>query len=273
VAALQGEQLYERFGLNRLPAVLIRGDLAVNLFQVGAFAEGIAIGEAGVRLAEAVNHPLSLVTAYRNVAVGYLVKGDLHQALPLLERAMQLCQEADLPFDVSLTAQPLGLAYVLSGRVEEAVLLLERAIELATRHGRGPGPLRLPLSQAHLHAGRFEEARILAERVLEGARTGKQRPLEARTLHLLGDIAAQRASPDAALAEAHYRQALTLAKELGMRPLQAHCHWGLGTLYAATGQREQARAELSAAIEMYRDMDMAFWLPQAEAALAQVAQP
>jgi len=56
-----------------------------------------------------------------------------------------------------------------------------------------------------------------------------------------------------------------------MRPLQAHCHRGLGTLYATIGQQEQARAELSAAIELYRAMDMTFWLPQAEAALAQVA--
>ena len=71
-------------------------------------------------------------------------------------------------------------------------------------------------------------------------------------------------------AEAHYHQALALAEELGMRPLQAHCHRGLGTLYATTGQREQARAELSTAIDLYRAMDMTFWLPQAEAALAQV---
>ena len=92
-------------------------------------------------------------------------------------------------------------------------------------------------------------------------------------MHLLGDIAAQRASPEAAAAEAHYRQALTLAEELGSRPLQAHCHCGLGTLYTATGQREQARAALSTAIALYRDMDMTFWLPQTEAALAQVAQP
>ena len=70
--------------------------------------------------------------------------------------------------------------------------------------------------------------------------------------------------------KSHYRQALTLAQELGMCPLQAHCHRSLGTLYAAAGQREQARAELSTAVEMYRVMDMTFWLPQTEAALAQV---
>ena len=55
-----------------------------------------------------------------------------------------------------------------------------------------------------------------------------------------------------------------------MRPLVAHCHLGLGTLYATTGQRAQARTELAAAIDLYRAMDMTFWLPQAEAALAPV---
>jgi len=55
-----------------------------------------------------------------------------------------------------------------------------------------------------------------------------------------------------------------------MRPLQAHCHLGLGTLYATTGRREPARTALAAAIALYRTIDMAFWLPQAEAALAQV---
>jgi hypothetical protein len=55
-----------------------------------------------------------------------------------------------------------------------------------------------------------------------------------------------------------------------MRPLQAHCHLGLGTLYAEISQQELAHAELAMAIELYRGMDMTFWLPQAEAALAQV---
>jgi Flp pilus assembly protein TadD len=55
-----------------------------------------------------------------------------------------------------------------------------------------------------------------------------------------------------------------------MRPLQAHCHRGLGALYATTGRREQARAELDTAIELYRAMEMTFWLPQTEAAQAQL---
>ena len=68
----------------------------------------------------------------------------------------------------------------------------------------------------------------------------------------------------------YYHQALALANELGMRPLRAHCHRGLGTLYGQTGQAEQARAELSTATRMYREMEMTFWLPETEAALSAV---
>jgi hypothetical protein len=75
--------------------------------------------------------------------------------------------------------------------------------------------------------------------------------------------------PEMEKAEASYRQALALAEELGMRPLQAHCHRGLGTLYGRVGRVQRARAELSTAIALYRAMEMTFWLPQAEAALAQ----
>jgi tetratricopeptide (TPR) repeat protein len=100
----------------------------------------------------------------------------------------------------------------------------------------------------------------------------KERGNEAMALCALGDIAAQHDSPDVEQAQTHYLQALALATELGMRPLQAHCHLGLGTLYARTGQWEQARAELAAALVLYRDMAMTFWLPQTEAALAQVEE-
>ena len=88
-------------------------------------------------------------------------------------------------------------------------------------------------------------------------------------LHQHGVVHAHAAPPDAAQAEAHYQQALALAEELGMCPLVAHCHHGLGWLYCQTCRVKQAHAELSAAIDLYRAMDMTFWLPQAEAALAQ----
>jgi uncharacterized protein HemY len=102
--------------------------------------------------------------------------------------------------------------------------------------------------------------------VLPHAQQGEQ----AWALRLLGEIYAHRHPPEAALAEAHFQQALVLAEELGMRPLQAHCHRGLGTLYAKIGRWEDACSELTTAMKLYRAMDMTFWLPDAEAALAQV---
>jgi tetratricopeptide (TPR) repeat protein len=126
------------------------------------------------------------------------------------------------------------------------------------------------LAEAYLVCGRREDTMVHGERALALTREHKEQGHEAWALRLLGAISAQRHPPDVPSAEAHYRQALTVAEALGMSPLQAHCHLGLGTLYARTGQRQQAHAALSAAITLYRALDMAFWLPQAEAVLGQV---
>jgi tetratricopeptide (TPR) repeat protein len=108
------------------------------------------------------------------------------------------------------------------------------------------------------------------QQALEVTRTQKQQGYQAYALRLLGEIAARREPPEVELAEDYYRQALALAEAIGMRPLVAHCHRGLGTLYAAMGRRAEARAELNTAIDLYRAMEMTLWLPEAKAALAEV---
>src|SRR5262249_983681 len=159
-----------------------------------------------------------------------------------------------------------GTAYALSGRVTDALPLLEQAVEDANVAGLlANQPLFIAsVSQGYLLAGCWEAATQSAQRALELARAHKARGWEAHVLCIFGDVARHRDPPASKEAEAHYRQALALADALGMRPLQAHCHLGLGTLSAKTGQGEPARAELSAAIDLYRAMDMTCWLPQAE---------
>ena len=243
--------------------------------RAGQFVEGSALGEEGLRIAEAVGHPESLMFASWGVGLLALRQGDLPRALPLLERAVGLCQDVDFLLWFPWMAPALGTAYTLAGRVADAVPLLAQAMEQATALGQSglPDACRLSLGEAQMLAGRLEEAHALAERALALAREHQERGNEAYALRLLGDIAARREPPESDQAEAHYHQALALAEELGMRPLQAHCHLGLGTLSGRTGQRQQARTELSAAIDLYRAMDMTFWLPQAQAALAQVEEP
>jgi tetratricopeptide (TPR) repeat protein len=156
--------------------------------------------------------------------------------------------------------------------VSAALPLLMRALEqnVAMGYTLGYPPYAVWLGVGYVLAGRVAEALPLGQRALEVAQAQKQQGWQAYALRLLGECAVHEAPPDVACAETSYRQALTLAEGLGMRPLQAHCHRGLGTLYATTGQRERARAELATAIELYQAMAMTFWLPQAERALVQL---
>jgi tetratricopeptide (TPR) repeat protein len=125
------------------------------------------------------------------------------------------------------------------------------------------------LGEAYLLAGRWDEAMRLAARALDLSRAHKERGHEAWSLRLLGKVYAHQHPPAVEQAEASYRQALALAAELAMAPLQAHSHLGLGRLYARSGRLEEACAELSAAVDLFRAMEMTRWLPQAETALAQ----
>jgi tetratricopeptide (TPR) repeat protein len=230
------------------------------------------MAEEGLRIAETVNHPFSLIVTCYGLSVVYLRQGDVHRAIPGLERAMGLCQDWHIPLFLPELAAALGLAYTLDGRVAAGLALVEHGVEQEVASDR---PRRLALfvawlSEAYLLAGRLGDAHQRAAQALDLARQYQQRGNQAWALWLLGESTARQASLDGEPAVSHYRQALALAEELGMRPLQAHCHRGLGTLYSKGGQREQARAELETAIALYRAMDMTFWLPQAEAALAQL---
>ena len=190
----------------------------------------------------------------------------------MLEQSLHVCQTGDIALLLPWVASSLGYAYALSGRLAEALPLLEQAVEqsAAMHLHELPPTLMVYLGEAYLLAGRLEDAHQLAGQALTLARDLKQQGYEAYALRLLGEIAAHGDPPEAAQAESYYRQALALAEELGMRPLQAHCHRGLGTLYATDRPAGQARAALATAMEMYRAMDMTFWLPQTEATLAQV---
>src|SRR2546425_8812542 len=151
---------------------------------------------------------------------------------------MSICHEADIPVYFPRTAAALGAAHTLAGRIADAVPLLTQAMEQATvtEMVSYQTLCLLPLGEAQVLAGRLEEAHALAERAMALAREHQKRGNEAYALRLLGDIAAHRDPPESTLAESFYQQFLALANELGMRPLLAHCHRGLGTLYATLGR-------------------------------------
>jgi class 3 adenylate cyclase/tetratricopeptide (TPR) repeat protein len=272
VTALTGDLRYHRARGAGLLSVISRTWLAWSLAELGSFAEGARCGDEGIRIAEAIDNHWSSISAHVGVGHVYLRQGDVTRAIAVLERGLNLCQEWHIRAYIPAIGSALGYAYALVERLPEALSVLEHAIEEATtiRILAGHTLWVAWRSETTLLAGRVEEALQGAEHALTLAHERKERGHQAWILRLLGAITMHRDPPEFDQAETYYHQALTLANELGMRPLQAHCHRGLGTLYSQTGQSEQARAALSTAIAMYRDMAMTFWLPETEAALAAV---
>jgi tetratricopeptide (TPR) repeat protein len=228
----------------------------------------MAYATEAVRIAEEAAYLSSGIFPQSRLGQLALCQGDLQHAIPMLERALAQCRAADTRLFLSVITANLGQAYALSRRVAEALPLLGQVMVLEDTEMTLYIMIRV--DEAYLLAGRLEEAHTLAERLLALALARQERGHQAYALWLLGEIVPRRDPLQVEPATAHYQQALALANELGMRPLQAHCHLGLGTLYTTTGQREQAHAALITAIAFYRAMDMTFWLPQAEATLAQV---
>jgi tetratricopeptide (TPR) repeat protein len=271
VASLTGELLRQRFGMTGLPAVMSRTWLVGCLADLGEFDEGTTRGDEAIRLAEAAEHPFSLTQANYALGTLFLRQGELYKAIPLLEGGLGVCQTASILTWFSTVAAALGYAYALSERIPEALPLLQQAVAQDTSRVISAGHARRVayLSEAYLLAGRRDEAVDLAASALAFARTLKARGNEAYALWLHGEIYAQREPLAGTAADAYYQQALALAKELGMRPLQAHCYLALGTLSTKRSQLAQARVELSTAIELFHTMGMIFWLPRAQATLAQ----
>src|SRR5262249_49718342 len=98
-------------------------------------------------------------------------------------------------------------------------------------------------------------------------RDHQERGNEADALWLSGEIAWRGDPPDLDAAEAGYRDALSIANALEMRPLVARCHLSLGLLRGEGSRGDAAREHLTTATAMLRAMGMAYWLKTAQAAL------
>jgi tetratricopeptide (TPR) repeat protein len=262
-AGLRRRNVEAADGESGTPSIVLRIQsrawLARTLSECGAFAEGRRHGEEVLRLATLEGRGATLITAHGCLGLLYLTQGDLEHAMRVLEQVLALCRASGNRSDVRVIAAGLGYASALQGHLAEGRALLNHSRQVAW------------LSEVCRLAGRYAEAWQHARQALDLARQQKARGDEALALHQLGAVHAHADPPNVAHAEAHYQPALALAEELGMRPLQADCHHGLGRLYAAMGRREQAHAALSTVIELYSAMEMTFWLPEVKAALAEVA--
>jgi transcriptional regulator with AAA-type ATPase domain/class 3 adenylate cyclase/tetratricopeptide (TPR) repeat protein len=254
---------------NLSPPVGCRTWLALCLASIGQFAESVTWAEAATELAERAEGPLSQVWANYTLGRIHCIRGHFARALAFLERAASLLDRGRFPIYAPRVLASLGTVYTVTGRAKDGLALLERAATEgeANRILYEHAMVLIQLGEAHLE-GSLEEAERRATGAFELARQHGERGNEAWAVHLQSLVAAAHPSAHDDAALTHATRAMTLAEELGMHPLVAHCHLGLGKLYRRIGKRDEAGHHVTTATTMYRAMDMPFWLEQAEAEMA-----
>jgi class 3 adenylate cyclase/tetratricopeptide (TPR) repeat protein len=255
-------------GRGEVDAAWVRRMISQNLVSVladtGRYVDAIRRGEETLRMAEELGHPAPIAWAFCFLGYAHCGRGDVDQAIDLSARSLALARERDVRNLIQAASTCLGAAYTLAGRATEAIARLQEAVETGRPTSRMDFLALVSLGRAYLSAGRVDEAIGRAREALAACREQSMRNLEASALHLLGEIAAGLERPKLEEAERHYHQALGVAEELGMRPLVAHCHLGLGKLYRRTGKSEQATEHLTIAAAMYGEMGMTYWLEKLE---------
>ena len=243
---------YERFGpRSTFQSVGARVWVAMSLAEQGHFAEATTRIEEAVAIADRAEAPHERVWSRFGAGRVAFVQGEVERAAAFLEAILPQVR-GDLSIYISRVGSTLGSTYLLAGRTAEALPLLEEAVA----HDRSIGFLHghslvlALLAHGYLRAGRLDDAARTAGDALTLARRLGERGWEAWTLWVLGELAVERGDAEAA---AHYQGAQQLAVELGMRPLQAHCHAGLARATGAEPERAQAAA-------LYRALGMTRWL-------------
>jgi tetratricopeptide (TPR) repeat protein len=240
VAALPGPLTHERFGGPGAPGLSSRCRLALALAEQGEFTDALAHATEAIAVAEQLARPLEVCDACFAAALVHLRQGDPARAFGVLDQGRAYGERGDLPVELALLASARGAACALAGRVEEAIALLEQAsrdIEAAGLRLRDA--LRATwLGEAYLLAGRLDDAVHIGTLALRLARDRKEGGVEGWAACLVASALARRQQRGPA--EAHYREAIRIADERGMRPLRAHGQLGLGRLAGDAERIEEA---------------------------------
>ena len=230
----------------------------------GEFELALSRCDEAVYIAEAVDQFASRIYAYMALGIVHLRKGNFDLAIQTLERAYQMSERADLRMARAMVAGYLGRAYTLSNQAARAIEILNEAVAAATSMElMADQAMRLAhLGEAYLHIGQVEQATSVAHLALQTSLNYHQRGADAWTQWLLGEINTR--ADNLGAAEGHYCKAMALALKLGMAPLLAHCHFGLGKGHGRAGRNKQSWEHLVAAANLYRTLEMPSWIREVE---------
>ncbi len=266
LAVLPVDWVYEKFGMIAPASVYGRSWLVMSLAELGRFGEAIDHGREAMRIPQGAKHAYTIGLAHRAVGTMHLLKGEWREACQTLEDGIAVLQAAEVALSLAPTLASCAWALAQlaeTGRAEARLGEGEEAMKRLAERGRTQlrGWDYHALGRACLLLGHYEQAKLCADRAIELLEA--QPGAGAHALNLLGDV--ESCSDDLDCAEDHYRRALIIAEERGMRPLLAHSHYGLGKVYRRTNDRKKAHEHLTIARTTFQEAGMTFWTRKASA--------
>ena len=252
------------------PSVGCRTWLALCLAGLGVFDESLGWAEDAVRIADGIDSLQAQVWAWYTLGHVRLGRGDAESSIPALQRALALCDKGEFPVYRPRVLGALGQAQGLMGKVAAGLALLDEALEAAsvTKVVYGYTSLLIAQVETYLEAGRLDDAARVAADALPQARERGERGDEGWLSAALGAIALRRGRPAVGEAIALLEEAIAVARQLGMRPLEARGLLTLGQAHLLIGRPKEAQPHLSEAVDLFRSTAMQRWLGPAEALLA-----
>ncbi|HTO11279.1 MAG TPA: adenylate/guanylate cyclase domain-containing protein [Candidatus Binatia bacterium] len=239
--------------------------LAFTLADLGEFEEAETWADRARAEAEARRHPYSEAIALTLSGQVSTLRGQLERAVAPLSRALQICRDSNLTVWQAIPAALLGQCLVTLDRKEDGLSLLEEGVRLSDELGVKAYLARWAtlLGEGFLAMGDLARAGEIGERALGLARAHGERGHEAAALRLLADVAAAEDDHLSAAAE-RYAAAIAIAEELGLRPLLARSHLGLGQALRRGGRVQEAEEHLATAVVHFSELGMWSWLDRSE---------
>jgi class 3 adenylate cyclase/tetratricopeptide (TPR) repeat protein len=260
IGALDERPQDEFLHLPVLPTVFARCSLAASLAETGLFEEAGVHARDALRRAEASGQPDTIMWALWGMGLFALLQGASEHALSVFERLMEMCTVHDLDAYRSRIMAALGCAKARMGLVREGYVLVEQAVALDkfAEPELTKSFAITALSEAALLAGELDEAYAIANQAVERTRRNGERSAQAYACWLQAIIQTELGA-NLEPADSPFQTARTIATQLGLRPLLAHCELGLGDMYQRLGFSREASTHRQRGQGLLKELGIKPW--------------
>jgi tetratricopeptide (TPR) repeat protein len=258
------------FSMAANPYSMLSSYCGHSMGLLGAFGEGEAFLEKGLRNASEINDSVTLGIVEMHYGLFYNVKGDWESSKEHFERSIKYSEEAKWDVVSAMSWSGLGLACAMLGDPEAGKRHAEKGLKIR-RDGGTQMFSSLDyclLGRIHLELGDLKNARSLAEDARRLSQKNNEKAMEAWSCLLLGTILGKTEPLQIDKAERSILKAIEICRELRIKVYDPIGYLYLGQLYLNAGEKEKAFDNIKRAKEMFQEMGMDYWLGKAQEVLA-----